>query len=718
MMHTSRLSRRLSLVTIVLLISVGTSVAEIPTDRETDLVCLNWLQTVVATEGDWDGTVNPAIAARDILTHQGQDVAVVYSIDPRGHVLVPLLKELAPVKSYSTTSGLDLTPNSALGYTAMLRDVLGNRFQEFVKYYGSLNSRQPDTGTVLFGRSQRSLWDEYAVDPGLFAQRLPQRGIKSAQAGPLMSTSWDQGAPYNDLCPTGDSNVRCVVGCVATAFAQVMNYWQWPASGVGSHTYWWNGDHSCGGSTPGRYLTAYFDKQYDWDNMPLECILGCSPEQGAAAAELCYDVGVAFDMGYGACGSGAWPARAETMYPRHFWYDSSITREYRFDYTYDGWFNVLKGQIDLGRPIPYTIYSHEIVCDGWKEIDDLKQIHMNYGWASGHDKWYTVDELHCPWDGCEWFEDYAMINMFPDEAVTFAPDQRIGFEPFEITFTGNSNLSAPAWSWAFGDGGTADVPNPVHVYTQPGYYNVSATVTDPDTTRSRTWQDCLIVLADSLIGSEASGAAGEDVEIVIMARNTIPVSSIRIPIVISGSLIGITLDSFSVDGCRTSDFASVGYSHWLSSTQYTMRVSNPLVHPDTDLPPGVGPVLKLYYSIPGSARGGQQAVLSFDGYPGNQPEMSGRVATYNARSKSATITAQSGGTCCVGVTGNIDGDPDELVNVSDLTRFVDYLFVSGEDLPCPAEADVDGDGNINLSDLTRLIAYLFEGDADALSPCP
>jgi hypothetical protein len=711
---------KLCIFTVLALLTLGSSssLAEIPNEQVTELVCQNWLQTIVASEGTWSGSRNPTILSRQVLRYRGQDVGVVYSIHPRGHVLVPLLKELSPVKSYSTISGLDLSTTDTIGYTAMVREALGRRLEAYARYYGGLDRRMPDTGVALFGRQHQTQWDRYAVDTDQFARSLEQSNLKRAQAGPLMSTAWDQGAPFNNLCPGGDGGT-VVVGCVATAFAQVMNYWQWPKAGVGSYTYWWDGDQSCGGSTAGRYLTAYFDDPYDWSDMPTQCGLGCTPEEGAAAAELSYEVGVAFDMNYGVCASGAWPGRAETMYPKHFWYDSSITQAYRFDYTYDGWFDLLKGQIDLGRPIPYTIYSHEIVCDGWKEVDGLKQIHMNYGWEDGHNKWYTVDELYCPWDGCEWFEDYAMINMFPDEQVAFEPNQRIGFEPLEVTFTGASSLANPSWSYQFGDGGSDDVSSPTHVYAQPGYYDVSATVVSPDTTRSRSWDDCIIVLADSLLGEQATGQAGGVAEVTIEVRNTIPLSSIRIPIVISGEMTDISLDSMSTTGCRTSEFSSVGYSHWLSSTQYTLYVSNPAPNPDTDLPPGTGPVLRLYYSIPGSAQNGDQAILSFDGYTGHEPELSGRIATFNARCQAATITAGTGGgDCCIGIRGNVDGDLEEKVNVADLTRLVSYLFAGQNELPCALEADIGADGAINVVDLTQLVGYLFNGETGVLQPCP
>ncbi|HEX7412537.1 MAG TPA: Spi family protease inhibitor, partial [Bacteroidia bacterium] len=53
---------------------------------------------------------------------------------------------------------------------------------------------------------------------------------------PLCQTTWDQsgggGVGYNNLCPGGS-----VTGCVATAMAQVMKYWNYPAIGTGSSSY-------------------------------------------------------------------------------------------------------------------------------------------------------------------------------------------------------------------------------------------------------------------------------------------------------------------------------------------------------------------------------------------------------------------------------------------------------------------------------------------------
>ncbi|MDZ4724456.1 MAG: galactose oxidase-like domain-containing protein [candidate division Zixibacteria bacterium] len=63
--------------------------------------------------------------------------------------------------------------------------------------------------------------------------------------------------------------------------------------------------------------------------------------------------------------------------------------------------------------------------------------------------------------------------------------------------------------------------------------------------------------------------------------------------------------------------------------------------------------------------------------------------------------------CCIGSTGNLDGDIGDTVDISDLTMMIDRLFISLAPLSCPAEANTDGTGNIDVSDLTALIDFLF-----------
>ncbi|UCC45524.1 MAG: hypothetical protein JSU65_06300 [Candidatus Zixiibacteriota bacterium] len=71
------------------------------------------------------------------------------------------------------------------------------------------------------------------------------------------------------------------------------------------------------------------------------------------------------------------------------------------------------------------------------------------------------------------------------------------------------------------------------------------------------------------------------------------------------------------------------------------------------------------------------------------------------------------------MTGNTDYDPQDLVDIGDVTRMIDYLFVSMEPLYCPEEGNVDGSegGVVDMGDLTALISYLFIPPHTPLAPC-
>jgi hypothetical protein len=65
--------------------------------------------------------------------------------------------------------------------------------------------------------------------------------------------------------------------------------------------------------------------------------------------------------------------------------------------------------------------------------------------------------------------------------------------------------------------------------------------------------------------------------------------------------------------------------------------------------------------------------------------------------------------CCIGIRGNVDGDPDDIVDISDLVYLVDYMFSDGPAPPCPNEADIDPNEAVDISDLVYLVDYMFSG---------
>jgi hypothetical protein len=67
--------------------------------------------------------------------------------------------------------------------------------------------------------------------------------------------------------------------------------------------------------------------------------------------------------------------------------------------------------------------------------------------------------------------------------------------------------------------------------------------------------------------------------------------------------------------------------------------------------------------------------------------------------------------CCIGSRGNVDNDPNDDVNVADLTYLVNFLFQGGPPPVCIPEANIDADPSdqVNVADLTYLVNFLFQG---------
>lgn len=67
---------------------------------------------------------------------------------------------------------------------------------------------------------------------------------------------------------------------------------------------------------------------------------------------------------------------------------------------------------------------------------------------------------------------------------------------------------------------------------------------------------------------------------------------------------------------------------------------------------------------------------------------------------------------CIGFTGNIDGDPEDVVDIVDAVMLINYVF----NIPptyephCMSEADIDGSGKVDISDLVQLVQYMFRGE--------
>ena len=216
--------------------------------------------------------------------------------------------------------------------------------------------------------------------------KLPEAKSR-AFVQPLVHTHWDQMEPYNALCP----EATCT-GCVATAMAQVMKYWEHPYKGTGSHSYY----HS----TFGTQYANFGNTVYDWDNMPDNCTSSSSTAEKTAVATLMYHCGVSVDMNYGPAttgGSGAYSEDVPTALKNYFSYSSSTSIAYKWSYTSTQWIDLLKSELNASRPLYYSgadlsvMSGHAFVCDGYDEYDFF---HFNWGWSGYCDAYYQIGALN------------------------------------------------------------------------------------------------------------------------------------------------------------------------------------------------------------------------------------------------------------------------------------------------------------------------------------
>ncbi len=224
---------------------------------------------------------------------------------------------------------------------------------------------------------------------------------------PLVQTTWDQNGfyyysggqlhifeLYNNLCPYDNTaGERTVTGCVATAMAQIMKYWSYPAQGIGSHSY-----------TPytrpdlGVQSANFGSTNYSWSNMPNSLSQSSSDVQINAIAVLMYHCGVSVDMMYDISANGGSAAYAEDIpnaLRNYFNYKSTANIKYKSSYSNNNWINLLKAELNASRPIEYNgrgdAGGHAFVCDGYNSSN---QFHFNWGWSGSNDGFYSLTSLN------------------------------------------------------------------------------------------------------------------------------------------------------------------------------------------------------------------------------------------------------------------------------------------------------------------------------------
>ena len=191
---------------------------------------------------------------------------------------------------------------------------------------------------------------------------------------PLITTTWDQGSPYNALCPNQD-----MAGCVAIAMAQIMKFHRLPTR------FDWNNMPNTGATYATQFLIAEVGKA-----------IGTNYGEESSSARISKALQEFRTYGYNATLKDHIPSEVvfemanfkrpvfmcgdRTLFKGHAWVcdgliHNSSEYEYYVEYLYNGSYdNFGETLIDLPGGfggISYTFF------------------HMNWGWGGTHDGWYT-----------------------------------------------------------------------------------------------------------------------------------------------------------------------------------------------------------------------------------------------------------------------------------------------------------------------------------------
>lgn len=222
----------------------------------------------------------------------------------------------------------------------------------------------------------------------------PRRSMSNV--GVLMTTTWNQRAPYNNQCPL-DNSQRSATGCVATAMAQVVNY----------HIQNDNGPAATIAEIPGYTIpntTITVSAIPSGTAIPSKDLLlnsyannAGTDAQKTAVAQLMLYCGTSVQMKYSSGSSGTQTAYVANALINYFGFDNTTRFVRRIDYSYADWVNLIyNNEVAASRPVVLgagrAAGGHAFVADGFDATNTL--FHINWGWGGYLDDYFALSVLN------------------------------------------------------------------------------------------------------------------------------------------------------------------------------------------------------------------------------------------------------------------------------------------------------------------------------------
>lgn len=355
--------------------------------------------------------------AQHFLSQRGVDASKLANVTSSTHF--DMLYIFATPDAFAIVSADDAV-EPILGYSAsnsVMTSQMPNSVADFLQNYENQIAAVRAAG-IEADKDIAAQWT--ALEKG-----APRKAAKGG-IEPLVQTKWDQGAPYNNMCPYDEEfQQHAVTGCAATAMAQIMRYWEYPMRGTGEHSY----NHN----KYGTQSANFGETNYDWLAMPTKLKINSAQHAINATATLCYHCGVSIDMGYSTTGSGAFTENVAYALPNYFGYGISGILS-RAEAGASLWIATLKIELNEGRPMFFVGYGsdggHAWVCDGY---DDEDKFHMNWGWGGYADGFFVLTELAPGTAGIG--SGDGQYNSYNHVIYGIAPPNRLRVSATEVPMT-------------------------------------------------------------------------------------------------------------------------------------------------------------------------------------------------------------------------------------------------------------------------------------------
>jgi len=308
----------------------------------------------------------------ELMIKSEQNAWYLYG-DADSWVIVSGDTELYPVLAFSTASSV-----SAETMPPAMRSYLDARENQLEEIRNQRYSHPEN----------RAAWDSFSKGEFYEARSSME---------PLVETRWNQGWPYNMMCPAHSQGPggHVYAGCVASAMSQIMNFHEYPETGRFVGSYYWGADIE----------VDFSEGNYQWDEMTASA----TTLSREAIAKLIYHCGASVSMDYDYDGSGSNIQYAAEALKYYFKYKSGLKFFDEVNFSDADWKFLLKEDLDKQHPILYrgtddSGGGHAFVCDAYQ---DTSYFHFNWGWSGAGDGFFHLDDQSFHWG------QGAVVNIMP-----------------------------------------------------------------------------------------------------------------------------------------------------------------------------------------------------------------------------------------------------------------------------------------------------------------